>query len=878
MKTRKSINIYGNRRPKTGRLVANPIPPENIFWYDIFEPIVEAINKLFNGTSLTYKESDTIVFGPDASINVNVNLLNRLNGNSLFQGRNIPFATINGEKIFDNDKNIIIEGEEKNYIAGEHIIIENNVISADLSDYYNKSYISNRFNYLNNEIDLKQDNLIAGDNITIRKGNIISAINTTYNAGKNITILNGVISAIDTTYEGSDFDIKDLSDSTNLKSIWNGKQDKLIAGTNIIITGNTISAVQSAGFAVLIVDKLPETGEQNTIYFLSNPTGIFPNIYNEYMYINNNWELIGNTAIDLSNYYTKTEIGSIVDDIETKINSKQSILIPGNNITINGNTISAIDTTYSDATQTAAGLMSSNDKIKLDGLNNYVLPIANSYVLGGIKIGNNLTIDSNGVVSAVQNIYTAGANIDITDNAIKAVGYRYNTTNGAFAEGDRDVVVGETTYPKSNATGRMAHAEGCNTKATGHFSHAEGQETVASGYYSHSEGYKSKAQYNITHAEGNSTIASGDSAHAEGYNTKASGMFTHAEGISTIAYGNASHAEGSTTKTSGDCAHAEGYNTETGGNYTTNTKTAGNATGTGAYAHAEGNSTIAQGIAAHSEGYKTLAIGKNSHAEGGATITNGIVSHAEGRYTETSCIAEHAQGSYNKSHTDDTADGNTTNGIGTNGSRTIHSIGIGTAEDARKNAVEVMQNGDAYLLGVGNYDGIHIKGESGAPIDLQTLQEVISSLQWKIRILEPVKNNEIRYKTSDKNIIFPNISESHTLLDYNEKGIIVFDNELTEINNNAFESINSLIEIELPEYENFNRIGSGAFISTGLKEIIIPKYIIEIADYAFKDCVDLKIVKYNGTMNDWNNIVLGGDVFLSTQITQIICIDGVLSI
>ena len=40
----------------------------------------------------------------------------------------------------------------------------------------------------------------------------------------------------------SDFDIKDLSDSENLRGTWSAKQDALVAGTNITIEGNTISA------------------------------------------------------------------------------------------------------------------------------------------------------------------------------------------------------------------------------------------------------------------------------------------------------------------------------------------------------------------------------------------------------------------------------------------------------------------------------------------------------------------------------------------------------------------------------------------------------------------------------------------------------------
>lgn len=49
----------------------------------------------------------------------------------------------------------------------------------------------------------------------------------------------------------------------------------------------------------------------------------------------------------------------------------QDKLTAGTNITISGTTISATDTTYSDATTATAGLMSTADKVKLDGLISY---------------------------------------------------------------------------------------------------------------------------------------------------------------------------------------------------------------------------------------------------------------------------------------------------------------------------------------------------------------------------------------------------------------------------------------------------------------------------------------------------------------------------
>ena len=77
----------------------------------------------------------------------------------------------------------------------------------------------------------------------------------------------------------------------------------------------------------------------------------------------------------------------------------------GANIQISSeNVISATDTTYTDATQSASGLMSAQDKIKLDGVeanaNNYTLPAATASTIGGVKQGTNITIAADGTISA----------------------------------------------------------------------------------------------------------------------------------------------------------------------------------------------------------------------------------------------------------------------------------------------------------------------------------------------------------------------------------------------------------------------------------------------------------------------------------------------
>ena len=102
---------------------------------------------------------------------------------------------------------------------------------------------------------------------------------------------------------------------------------------------------------------------------------------------------------------------------KTTWNGKQDALTAGNNIQINGTTISATDTTYSTMTGAtgsadgAGGLVPkpvAGDNTKYlsgDGtwktVSEYSLPIASASTLGGIKVGANLTINaSTGVLSA----------------------------------------------------------------------------------------------------------------------------------------------------------------------------------------------------------------------------------------------------------------------------------------------------------------------------------------------------------------------------------------------------------------------------------------------------------------------------------------------
>lgn len=69
-------------------------------------------------------------------------------------------------------------------------------------------------------------------------------------------------------------------------------------------------------FSVLVVEELPtENIDDHTIYFIPKATAEQNDVYDEYIYVNNAWEIIGNTAVDLTDYYTKTEVNNLLDDV-----------------------------------------------------------------------------------------------------------------------------------------------------------------------------------------------------------------------------------------------------------------------------------------------------------------------------------------------------------------------------------------------------------------------------------------------------------------------------------------------------------------------------------------------------------------------------------
>ena len=131
---------------------------------------------------------------------------------------------------------------------------------------------------------------------------------------------------------------------------------------------------------------LPEDAELGDVYNVSD-TGM------NYAWNGTQWDSLGTvtTLASLGVTATATELNytaGVTAPIQTQLDAKADT--------------SAIPTIPGNATASEAGLMSAEDKTKLDGLNNYVLPEATTDVLGGVKIGAGLQIQDGKLTTSTE--------------------------------------------------------------------------------------------------------------------------------------------------------------------------------------------------------------------------------------------------------------------------------------------------------------------------------------------------------------------------------------------------------------------------------------------------------------------------------------------
>ena len=212
------------------------------------------------------------------------------------------------------------------------------------------------------------------------------------------------------------------------------KQDKLTAGTGITITNNVISS-SAAGVKLEIVQTLPVSDiDPQTIYLVPSSAPGTSNVYDEYIYVNNAWENIGSTSVDLTNYYTKTEVGSLFTSQSTaqsEVDSSQNVSISSLS-TENASQSSQITSLSTSASETASVVSS--------------LSTAQSTQAQTIS---SLSTDTSELGSEVTELSSEVA--DKQDALIPGTGIEIDEYNVISATGGGAVLYWEEIYPTSSS-------------------------------------------------------------------------------------------------------------------------------------------------------------------------------------------------------------------------------------------------------------------------------------------------------------------------------------------------------------------------------------------------------------------------------------------
>ncbi len=254
----------------------------------------------------------------------------------------------------------------------------------------------------------------------------------------------------------------------------------------------------------------------------------------------------------------------------------------------------------------------------------------------------------------------------------------------------RSGYVASTNWDK-DSIGYGSIAAGYNTKAKGIVSTSFGSVTSAIGPFATSMGANTIASGFISTSMGNTTTASGNYTTSMGYKSVASGNTSISMGDSTIASGDYSTSIGSRTIASSFASTSMGYNTVASSSYTTSM----------------GVNTKAIAVAATSMGNGTTASGNFSTSMGSATTASGFASTSMGLLTKAKATASLVIGKYND----------------TTATNRLFEIGNGFADNARSNALTVLENGNVgvgttnptYKLHLGNANSsLRIEGPAAA--------------------------------------------------------------------------------------------------------------------------------------------------------------------
>lgn len=299
----------------------------------------------------------------------------------------------------------------------------------------------------------KQDTLIAGANIQIAAdGKTISATDTTYTHFTGATAsTDGVQGLVPGPLAG------DQNKVLKGDGTWGDAAANTIFYMNASESGGTRHIYKNPDMTGAATSQEVFDANDKGQVILRISTSVTPDMYSD-CYLQNAYKATGDYQLlflDEKTYRSFDTTTLSADTFTYSARVLQDQLTAGTNVQINGNTISATDTTYADFVGTdgqtagthglvpAPAVADAGEFLKADGT--WATPPGTTYAAGtGIDITNStIAVDT----TVIQEKLTAGSNITINNNTISATDTTYSNFGGATSSvaGSAGLVPAPTT-------------------------------------------------------------------------------------------------------------------------------------------------------------------------------------------------------------------------------------------------------------------------------------------------------------------------------------------------------------------------------------------------------------------------------------------------
>ena len=264
----------------------------------------------------------SVVTGDYNSTKVVFEFADEIDGTKIFEMKNPEGELVYADEIVNNEVVLVGYKEENGEIETYSLFGEEGDYIFEVSLYGNDSKLTSVSGYINAK---KEEVIVDGEEVQEKItlfDNLINTLNEKIEETDNLDIdvskEDKTTTVLITKKDGTPKS-EDIYDGIGLNYNWQStslgiKREDEQNYQYVDLKGEKGDA---GAIKMLIVNELPTTGEQDTIYLvpLENPD-VQGNNYAEYVYINGEWELLGKIGVqvDLTDYYTKTETNTLLNN------------------------------------------------------------------------------------------------------------------------------------------------------------------------------------------------------------------------------------------------------------------------------------------------------------------------------------------------------------------------------------------------------------------------------------------------------------------------------------------------------------------------------------------------------------------------------------